>query len=279
MPKCPHCPDDHPENARFCAATGNPLPGATERVRPLGNDKGAFDLLREAIELYRTHARELLPTAAVLFVPGALVVSFAAPSSGSTLGWMLGKAVTALVLYGVVLPLTHAALVGAAVDRLLGGDAGWREHWAMVVRRLPLLVSALAPAALLLAAGFFLAMIPGLVLAFFFVFVTPVVLIEGVGGTQALWRSFALVRSDWLRTAAMLLTFGVANALLHWVAGLFLPARATGLASFAGNLLLLVVMPVPLIATALLYLDLRRKVDGADEESLRGQLEGLRPPG
>lgn len=285
MVTCEHCGEQHPENAKFCAETGKALSSqgrgsqaqvVTEPVRPLGDEKGVLDLLREAYELYRASWKTFLISAAVLFVPGSLLSASAAPHGHSTLAWLANRAITGLLLYGLVLPLTQGALTIGAADRILGGADGWRDHWGALLRRTPLLVSALVPVALILAVGFLLAMLPGLVLAFFFLFVIPVVLLEGLGGTAALKRSYELVRSDWLRTALMLITFGFANGLAHWLAWLLFGGHFLG--SFLGNLLLLVVMPVPIIASVLLYLDLRRKRDGLSEEALRATLDELRAP-
>jgi hypothetical protein len=293
---CPHCGASHPPDERFCASTGLPI-----GTPPAAPERGVWDLLQEAVAMYRRHARTFLMTAAVLMVPGSLVRSCATAAldnplkeidltseggadavahvlGGGVTASVLeaaGWAVTAFILYGLVLPLTEGALTIAVADRVLGGTATWREHWMLLFRRLPLLLSALLPAALLVMIGSLL-VIPGLVLSFFFTFAAPVVLIESAGGTAALKRSYALVRADWLRVALLLLTFGLLSGVAHWVASLFVPHRAVFFGSFLGDLLLLVVMPVPIIASVLLYFDLRRKVDGLTDDRLRAELESLR---
>jgi hypothetical protein len=284
-----------------------------------------FDLLQEAWQLYRTHARAILLTAAVLFLPGSLIHSCALTMMAGSLGvvaselgagsdapapegrityhssdpplqavrdaesaerlvmgamfpafllGMFGWAITALILYGLVLPLTHGALTIAVADRYLGGNASWREYWMLLLRRLGLLLSAVIPAALLCMFGYFLLVIPGIVLSFFFVFVSPVVLIERKGGLEALKRSFELVRADWLRTALMLITFAICSAAVHWLVGLFV-GDTRFLGAFFGDLLLLLVMPVPIIGSVLLYFDIRRKTEGLDDQALKTELEAL----
>jgi hypothetical protein len=197
-------------------------------------------------------------------------------STGAAVLALAGWAIIALVLYGLVLPLTHGAITVAVADRILGGNATWREHWMLLFRRLGLLLSALVPAALLVMLGYFCLVIPGLVLSFCFAFVAPVVLIEGIGGAAALRRSYALVRADWLRTALMLISFGLLNTAAHWLVGLFLPRSAVFFGSFLGDLLMMVVMPVPIIAAVLLYFQLRREVDGLTDDRLKAELEALR---
>ena len=344
MVTCPHCGEKHAEEARFCPTTGKsiPLPVVTEQVRPFRQEKGVFDLLKEAMELYRAHAQVFLITAAVLFVPGSFVsscamsavmapVTGAAPAAqqaaerlardsedlarraqeaaargqagqgdveqraqrlgqdanrlaGAAVGGfmvallgILGMAITALLLYAVVLPLTQGALTIAVADRIYGGNATWREHWQLLFRRMGLLIPTVLLLIVVLVPAYVFFVIPGLVLQFLFTFTIPVVLIEGVGGVPALKRSYALVRSDWLRTAIMLICFGILNAIAHRVGSLFVPSSALFFGRFLGDLLFLVIMPIPIIGSVLLYFDLRRKVDGISEDNLKAELESLRP--
>src|SRR6185436_8984624 len=221
MARCPHCRQEHPDEAQFCSATGKPMHAATERVRPLADQKGVYDLLAEAARIYRGNLRAFLLTAAVVVIPGSLFSSLVAPLGALPLLplWLAGRALQSFVVCGLVLPLVQAALTMATADRLLGGHADWREHWALLMPRLPLLASAVLPAALALAVGFLFFVLPGLVLSFLFLFVIPVVLLEQRSGAAALQRSYHLVRSDWLRVALMFVAFGLSYAVAHAVAG------------------------------------------------------------
>lgn len=289
MPTCPHCGEPHPIEAKFCPGTGKPLQSAvaTEQVTPLSAQKGVFDLFQEASQLYRANTRMFLLTAAVLFLPGAFFKSFAlsviaAPlvSAGSVVAAalnVLAVMVNALLLYAVVLPLTQGALTAAVADVLLGGHGDWRQHWAMLGRRLPLLISALLPASLLIVVGYALLLLPGIILSFLFMFVIPVVLIEGRGGTEALKRSYQLVRADLLRAALVVIAFGLMSAVAHRMAWVLVPDRWFFLGTFLGDLLLLFLLPIFGITTVLLYFDLRRKLEGLDDEHFKAELETVRP--
>jgi hypothetical protein len=76
---CPHCGAPHAASAAFCPTTGVPLPGpgAAPTAGPGLPEKGVFDILKEAWGLYRRHARALLLTCAVLFVPASVIKSCA----------------------------------------------------------------------------------------------------------------------------------------------------------------------------------------------------------
>jgi hypothetical protein len=269
-------------------------------------EKGVFDLLKQAFELYKKNAKILITVAAIVFVPGALVHACAhaailgptvavtvaldpnthlpapvamgtvvAGMSAMLLG-LLAAAITGLLLYGVIVPLTQGALALAAADRVSGGAATWRDVWSWLLKRLGVLLSAVIPAALLTAVGFFFLVLPGLILSFFFSFVPLVALFEGLGGTAALKRSYALVRSDWLRMLLVLIAFGVVTAVARLVAGM-MPLGLFG-TRLLQDALTLVAMPVPVVGAVLLYFDIRRTHDpgGFDERRLADELATLR---
>ncbi|MEO8212547.1 MAG: hypothetical protein ABI560_05115 [Myxococcales bacterium] len=267
-------------------------------------EQGVFDLLQRAFELYRRHAKTLLTVAAVVFVPGALAHACAravilAPTvtaavtvdpithvpAGATsivagftvmLLGLLAAAVTGLFLHGIIIPLVHGALALTAADRIAGGQAGWREVWGWLFRRLGTVLGAIIPAALLIGVGFFFLVIPGLILAFFFTFVPSVALFEGIGGTAALRRSYQLVRSDWLRMLLMLIVFGMISGVAQFVAGI-IPAGLFFSRLFQDALTLLA-MPIPVLGSVLLYFDVRRKHDpqGFGSERLASEMEAIR---
>lgn len=260
-------------------------------------EKGVADILVEAFQLYRAHAKPLLLTCALLFVPAAIINSMAlsailgptlaiagtgdpaAALAGSLSVYLLqlaGTLMTAFFLYGIVIPLTNGALTIAAADRILGGQAESREVWMLLFRRLGKLLSAVIPAAIVVTIGFVFFLIPGLVLALFFSFVSPVVLIEGLGGRAALERSTTLVRSDWLRVALLLVGIAAVGWVGHLVASLLVPRGSIFMASLVSDLTTMVMLPVPVLGTVLLYFDIRRKRDGFTNDNLRADLDALK---
>ena len=260
-------------------------------------EKGVADILTEAFQLYRKHAKALIVTCALLFVPASIIKSLAlAAILGPTMALatsvdptaalagglsvyvfgLLGTAVTAFFLYGIIVPLTNGALTISVADRVLGGNAEWREVWMLLFRRLGKLLSAVIPAAIAVALGFVFFVIPGLILGLLFAFVSPVVLIEGIGGRAALERSVALVRSDWLRVTLVVLVFGLLRGVAQLVASALVPPSAIFVSSLFGDLITMVLLPVPVLGMVLLYFDVRRKRDNFTPDHLRADLEALK---
>jgi hypothetical protein len=320
------------------------VPGSEPATPPAA--KGVADILAEAVQLYRKHAKALIVTCALLFVPASFIkscalavvlgptVSAVAPTSelaalareseasrqaladayarqagpevierlqrehrqifesasartldrgqgafgsmGLFLLGMLGMVITLVFLYAIIVPLTNGAITIAVADRALGGNAGWREVWMLLFRRLDKLLAALIPLWLLVSIGLFFLFIPGLVLLVLFAFTSPVVLVEGLGGVAALRRSAELVRSDWLRVTLVVVVFGVIHAVANILASAFVPHGAIFVGSFLSDLVRLLLLPIPIMGTVLLYFDIRRAREGFTDARLRADLDALK---
>ncbi len=148
-----------------------------------------------------------------------------------------------------------------------------------MLRRGGRLLTALVPAAILIGVGFAAWVIPGVIVALFFSFIAPVVVIEGIGGRAAIRRSIELVRRDWAPALMLLIVFWILRWLAEGVAHIFFPPSAVFFGSLFGDLFTLVLMPIPILGSVLLYFDLRRTRDGFTQDRLRGDLAALRAPG
>ena len=114
--------------------------------------------------------------------------------------------------------------------------------------------------------------IPGLILGFLFVFVTPVVLLENVGGIAALKRSAALVKANVGQVAIVCLVFAAIRIVASLMAGLFVPTSALFVGSLVQDALLMLILPIPILGTVLLYLDIRRQTEGLDDRAIQAAL-------
>jgi hypothetical protein len=179
------------------------------------------------------------------------------------------------LMYGVAVPLTTGALTIVVADRATGGNAGPGLAYKLLFRRLGKFVSAWIPAFFLVLMGLFLLILPGLILGFLFTFVAPVVLLENVGGIAALKRSVSLVKANVVQVAVVCLVFAGIHIVAGILSSLFIVRTMFFLRSFIQDVVLLFLMPVPIIGTVLLYLDIRRQADGLDAQGVRAGIEGL----
>jgi hypothetical protein len=242
--------------------------------------KGVLAVVREALALYKQHARMLVLAAAVIYVPGTIITALLRSQVSASMAFdsrfFLVNALIMGLTVGVIHPLTSAVLTVAASDRLLGGNAGVGVYWGWLAPRAKPLLITLWMAAALQMLGTLLLVLPGLLLTFLFVFLPMVVLIERESGVPALKRSALLVKKDWQRTGLLVLGFFVAMLVLTWPVMLlpWPPLRAV-----VGIALGLAVIPLISLAVLLLYLDNRRAREGFDKEALQTQLDDLRNSG
>jgi len=198
---------------------------------------------------------------------------------GGLMAWLIGFLAMLFgiaVLYGVAIPLVTGALTIVVADRATGGHAGAGEAYKLLLRRLGKLLSAWIPAFFLVLIGLCFLIIPGLIVGFLFTFVAPVVLLENVGGVAALKRSASLVRANVPQVAVVCLVFAGIRIVASFLTHLFVPSGEFFLDSLVQDALLMFLLPVPIIGTVLLYLDIRRQADGLDDQGVRAGIEGLR---
>jgi hypothetical protein len=186
--------------------------------------------------------------------------------------WLAAVLATGFLVFGLAVPLAYATLTVALVDQRAGGSpSSFIDVGVLLWRRRLRFITALLPAAALVALGSSLFFLPGLVAAILFLFVPVVVLFERAAGRAALLRSIALVRADAVRVIVVALSVAVLSAAVFMLADLAMPESSRRimvfLRVFLADLLMVVGLPVPALAVARLYLDLRSR-DGVDAAAL-----------
>jgi len=131
--------------------------------------------------------------------------------------------------------------------------------------------------ALFIGVGFILLVIPGLIAVMWLLFTPAVVVLEGLGGMNALKRSKALGQGfNWRNVGVFLLMIVIGGVFGGIVGGLFGFLFPGSLGTFAHRLLLsaiqLLTGPVSLIAIVLMYYDLRVRKEAYDAAALAEDL-------
>jgi hypothetical protein len=201
------------------------------------------------------------------------------PDSGT--GWFVQivlAIIAGLLLSGFAYPIALGVLALAAADRQSGYSIPKpTDVLGILARRGGLLMSALLPAAILTAFGYVLFVIPGLVLSIVFVFVPMVVLFERQARFAALKRSVQLIKMDLPRIAILLLAFALSVFVFSLFIALFSgPTDSRALAfsrSILGDALVTAVLPIPSMALARIYLDLRKREGDSVGEVAQGARE------
>jgi hypothetical protein len=222
------------------------LTGADDVLQLLLSDPLAFQEMSEA---------EVTEAGLLLLQAGSIVLVFQ----------LLGTGFLNLTVHRIV------------ASELAGEPVGARAASSKALARLvPLIVAGLV-AIVLVVAGLFALIIPGLWLAGSFSMLSAVIALEGIGPVEALQRSFRLVRGRWWPTVGFLLLVGlfgsVAAQLVQLVALPIVGAGEVGIGAGLGFVVLVVAQGVVVAAIAVMvtlwYVDLRARKEPLVNESLR----------
>jgi hypothetical protein len=192
-------------------------------------------LFRDSLRVYVRHAGLFILLSAAVVLPVDLVVE------GIGLEMLTGRydstptiaetAVPTVVRFLVVVPIITAICIYA----LLSIEAGERPSAGRTLvsgfEQFTPLFFAVLIAAIGIAAGFVLLVIPGIYLAVKLFFVPQTVVIGGARGTESLRRSSDMVRGFWWRTFGLVVMINLAAAL----PALVITAPFTGIADSTGD--------------------------------------------
>ncbi len=268
---------------------------ALRNIRPMG----LADILDGALQLYRRNFGPFIGIAAIAWLPAVLLQLLAlywmfsglpgmeaggADDPMSVLpfiGGAVGLAAGGLVIYLIAVPLAQGALIWAVSRRYLGKSISIAEAYRQVLRRLGHLLVAVILTGLATMVGTIFCIIPGIVLSFMFSFAVIEVVLEDRDGVGAMQRSWQLVSYDFWKVVGTLLVLGLlvmfASTALSAPCELIalIPignesatALMTIIAQAIKSLIAVLLQPVGIVGTILLYYDLRIRKEGFDIELL-----------
>jgi hypothetical protein len=209
------------------------------------------EVVSEVFRIYSRYASVLLPVAALLYLVEALF-SVLAPES------------TALALVGgvisVLLSTLYTGMVVELVDDVRDGrlDQSVGDMIRSVSTVLLPLVAVSILAAIGIAIGFILLIVPGLVLLTFWSVVAPVTVLERPGVFAAFGRSWQLVRGNGWQVFGVILIFFlifIAVGIVLGVIGAVLGDAGEVVLGYIGSVL---TAPLVALASAVLYFELKR---------------------
>jgi uncharacterized membrane protein len=240
------------------------------------------------------------PYAGLALVGGFFVALFALANGSAPTDARIGMApagalIALLMIVGVFVFLVAIVLSGvgtiAAVwDIQTGRRPSIRQSYRVAWKHLLSAVVAAILSALAIGAGFLLLIVPGIIVALALSLVTPVIVAEDAGGTQAMSRSWDLTKGyRWKIFVTGLVYFAVSMAITYGIQFPVLMATAlvfsqgstpiwfsiiSALTSVLGS-----VLPAPLfaIASCLIYYDARVRKEGFDLQRLLDDLPPAAP--
>ena len=186
----------------------------------------------------------------------------------------LAATITAMILGLLATALATAATTKLVADAYLDDRAEARESLRFATRRLGRIIGAALATGILITLGTFACLVPGIWLMVSWSIVVPALVVEDVGVSQAMRRSFALVRSRWWPMLGLLLTGqllgSIVQILLAAVLGFVVAPLGHGVTGgiaangIAGGIASALTTPFVAAAFVIAYFDLRVRNEGFD---------------
>ena len=255
--------------------------------------RGIGEILSTAFEIYKANAQNLLMIVAIVVVPLTFISAFIggvifAPEtetvlifgeSVETVSARTASAALIVALVGVVIGVIINAVLQAAIMRgaaqgSIGDpvdiDASYK--WGFARFGSVLLISILVGLAVL--GGFILLIIPGIIFMVMFAVAIPALVVENLRGTDAMSRSWNLVKGNFWHALGLIIVAGIITAVVGGIVGAIGGAISDNwfVAWIFQAIAQIVTAPFAAIVSVLLYLDLRARREALSADGLRAEL-------
>jgi hypothetical protein len=255
-----------------------PGPGG---IRP----RGLGEILSEAFRIYRENASKLLLIVAVVVVPLSLISAVAVRLLGEPKLHRVGErieysrsfAVTVVVLIigaaiGVIIgAILQAAMLRGAAEATIGDPVDVEASYRWGLRRFGSVLLLAILVGIVVALGFVLLIIPGIIFLVFLSVSEPALIVENRRGTEAMSRSWNLVRGHFWHALVVILVAAIITLVVSGIIGAiggsnwFVRWIFTAIAQ-------IITAPFTVLVTVLLYLDLRARKEALTAATLRAEL-------
>lgn len=222
--------------------------------------------------------------AVILGMVGSVDISGTHPAFRTTL--VVAGVVAALlgfILYLLAYNLSNGALMKSISESYLGKEVTVGEAYRFVIPKLGSIIVAAILVGVCFIVGFILLVVPGVIFSLWFALVTPVIVLENMGSTEAMSRSKALAKGNLSKIFTVSLIIGLITVIVTIIisaTGGILSLLAVGgnpivmktIQELSNLVARLIIAPVGACAAILLYYDLRIRKEGFDLEMLAQSL-------
>jgi len=251
--------------------------------------RGLGDILSVAFDVYKANAAKLIQIVAIVVVPLTFVLALLTQvafkqncdniqtlsdvnrcvgSVGRSLfigaiGWFIAIAIQQLLL-GAITRGAAGALIGREVDVKASYEYAFSRLWGLI--GLAILI------ALVVGVGFILLIVPGIIFLVFLAVAVPAFIIERLGVTESMSRSWKLVSGSWWHVLGVIVVAGIIAGVINGV------LTAIGGHTFLGSWIMsaiaqLITAPFVALVGIVLYVDLRTRHEGLDANALASDLD------
>ncbi|MGZ8597915.1 MAG: hypothetical protein ACXWXB_06930, partial [Actinomycetota bacterium] len=255
--------------------------------------RGIGEILSTAFEIYKANAASLLMIVAIVVVPLTFISAFIggvvfAPESETVLVFgesvetvsarSAGAAIIVALLTAVIGVIISAVLQAAVMRGAAQGSIGdpvdidASYKWGFARFGSVILISILV--GLAVAGGLILFIIPGLIFAVMFSVSIPALVVENLRGTDAMSRSWNLVKGYFWHAVGVIILAAIITAVVGGIIGAIGGAISSNwfVSWIFQAIAQIITAPFAAIVSVLLYLDLRARREALSADGLRGEL-------
>ncbi len=247
------------------------------------------EILSAAFNIYKANASSLLLIVAIVVVPLSFVsalfsdVVFAGTERTEELfgaqvviidrsfGLFIAGAIVTALISVIIYAVLQAAILRAAAQATIGDPVDAEESYRFGFKRLGSVILVSVLVGLAVAGGFLLLVIPGLIFLVFLSVSVPVLIVENRRGTEAMGRSWNLVKGHFWHAVGVIIVAGLITGVISGIIG-----------SIGGNAWVIrwiftaigtvLTAPFSALVSVLLYLDLRARTEALTADTLRAEL-------
>ena len=255
--------------------------------------RGIGEILSTAFEIYKSNAASLLMIVAIVVVPLTFLSAFIggvvfAPetetvtvlgesldtTSARTAGAAIIVALLTALIGVVISAVLQAAIMRGAAQGSIGDpvDVDASYKWGFARFGSVILISILV--GLAVAGGLILLVIPGLIFAVMFSVAIPALVVENLRGTEAMSRSWNLVKGHFWHAVGVIILAAIIAAVVGGIIGAVGGAISDNwfVVWIFQAIAQIITAPFSAIVSVLLYLDLRARREALSAEGLRLEL-------
>jgi hypothetical protein len=248
--------------------------------------RGIGEILSTAFEIYKANAQNLLMIVAIIVVPLTFISAFVSgvvfspdtdPVTGlddRALGAAILVGLVALIITVIINAVLQAAIMRGAAQGSIGDpvdiDASYK--WGFARFGSVLLISILVGLAVF--GGFLLLIIPGIIFLVMFSVSIPALVVENLRGTDAMSRSWNLVKGNFWHALGLIIVAGIITAVVGGIVGAIGGAISDNwfVVWIFQAIAQIITAPFTALVTVLLYLDLRARREALTADGLRADL-------
>lgn len=250
--------------------------------------RGLGDILSTAFEVYRANAAKLIVIVAIVVVPLALlsalftdvvfdptaeIVNVNGVPTLESVGFFtaLIAGVIGIVIAFIMAFVLQAALSRASAQAVIGDPVDAEASYRYGFKRLGSVILVSLLAGLIILGGLILLIIPGIIFSVFLVVAIPSLVIENKRGTDAIGRSWNLVKGSFWHVLGTVVVAGLIASLVSGLIGA-IGGNNWFLSWIFTSIGQIIAAPFNALVLVILYLDLRARQESLTADRLRSEI-------